>query len=43
MCRIDKRLFICKLNLIADIVIPVHDPEMLRIDVIPDKHDIKNV
>jgi len=43
MCRIDKRLFICKLNLMADMVIPGHDPELLRMDVIPDKYDIEKL
>jgi len=32
-----------KLDLIADIVIPGHDPELLRMNVIPDKYDIENV
>lgn len=43
MCRIDKRLFICKLNLMADIVIPANDLELLRMNVIPDKYDIEKL
>jgi len=32
-----------KLDLMADIVIPGHDPELLRMDVIPDKYDIEEL
>lgn len=32
-----------KLDLMADIVIPAHDPELLRMNVLPDKYDIENV
>ena len=32
-----------KLDLLADIVIPAHDPELLRMNAIPDKYDIENV
>jgi hypothetical protein len=32
-----------KLNLMADIVIPRHDSELLRMDILPDKYDIEKV
>lgn len=32
-----------KLDLMADIVIPAHDPELLRMNIIPDKYDIEDL
>ncbi|ACL05843.1 beta-lactamase domain protein [Desulfatibacillum aliphaticivorans] len=32
-----------KLDLLADIVVPGHDPELVRMNVIPDKYDIEEI
>ena len=32
---------LAKLDMMADIIIPGHDPELIRMNIIPDKYDVE--